>query len=965
MDPASSPLDDEQRALVDRICADVLDLDPAARREAVRAASNGDAAVEREVLSILDVVDRTDDEAFLATPVVPERMANDAATGFGAARPHESSRDAAAIPDELPERIGRYEILAEIGRGGMGIVYEARQDNPSRTVALKVLRGGLPTREIVKRFEREIRLLGRLQHPGIAQIYEAGTADVGGTAIPYFAMELVRGKPLLEFANDHELGIRDRLRLIAEVCSAVQFAHQRGVLHRDLKPANILVETAETDDTFGAASTPRPDSRSHSTRLRRLGRTKVLDFGVGRALADDDDRDSLSVETAVGAIIGTLPYMSPEQVSGRNRDLDTRSDVYALGVVTYELLAGELPYSLKGRSLAEAARIIEEDAPRSLGTHRMELRGDLETVVAKALEKLPERRYRSAAELADDLHRFLDHEPVQARPASAMYQLRVFARRHRGLMAGLGLAFVTLLIGLVASLLLLVDANRARDEAERKNREARIINDFLNLDLLASADPEIIPASEDITVREVLDAASDKIAARFGDLPLAEAVIRGTLGVTYRNLGDLDAAIEHLEESLALLSSLGDDHPDVLARTNDLAWAYTLAGRTEDAVALLESLLDRSSRALGPLDPLTLSIRNNLASTLDDAGEIEACEAHYLACLDDMLETLGEGSPERIAAMGNYARLLSRAGRLEEAARIGTEAHDLAKRHLGDESVKTLSITSKLGTIHVKRGDLTSALPMYEETLRLRRAILGDEHPDTLTSMNNLAILYKRQRRFDEATPLLEATYEIRKRKLGERHPVTLVSLNNLATERTRQGLHDQARELHREALRLRTEELGDDHPDTQISRVNLAQSYRVDGQPAKAEPLYREAYETQCSTIGASHPDALAALFGLATSIADQGRDTEALTMYESLLREIEEGSEVNPILIARYRTGLGSCLTRLGRAHEALEGLRAARAQLEARLGPDHPLTSAAVEAVEAAVSASREKNREISDH
>lgn len=351
-----------------------------------------------------------------------------------------------------PEQIGPYRIVRRIGQGGMGVVYLARQSHPERAVALKVLRGAVAPTGLRKRFEREVRLLGQLHHPGIAQIYEAGVAEApgGGGTLPYFAMEYVDGSPLTEYANARRLCTDDRLELFAKVCDAVQHAHQKGVIHRDLKPANILV----VDDT--ATNAPTDGT---------VGRPRILDFGVARLT--DTEIQTVTMQTDVGQLIGTIPYMSPEQVLGDSSVLDTRSDIYSLGVVLFELLSGRRPYDLRGRSLAEAAKVITEQEPTSLGSVDTTLRGDLDTIVLKALEKEKDRRYVSAADLAADIRRYLSDQPITARPQTTFYLFRKFARRNRGLVIASAAAVVCLVVGLIVVSILAQREARLRRSAER------------------------------------------------------------------------------------------------------------------------------------------------------------------------------------------------------------------------------------------------------------------------------------------------------------------------------------------------------------------------------------------------------------------------------------------------------------------------------------------------------------------
>jgi WD40 repeat protein/predicted Ser/Thr protein kinase len=411
------------------------------RAEFLETACAGDPALRAEVESLLacdlDFTEGAGDDGMLKSPLVraPEPATSEATEPSGTLSP----RHPVALSSS---RVGHYRIVRCIAEGGMGAVYEAEQDSPRRTVALKVIRPGLASPALIKRFTHEAQILGRLHHPGIAQVYEARLADDGQ---PFFAMEFIRGLPLDEYAQQRALPLRERLELLARVCDAVQHAHDQGVIHRDLKPANILVDES--------------------------GQPKVLDFGVARAT--DADLLTAAGLTRTGQLLGTPNYMSPEQVSADPAAIDQRADVYALGVILFELLAHRLPYQLDSRPLAEVARLIQEAEPPRLGSINPELRGDVETIVAKALAKDPARRYRSATELASDLRRWLAHEPIQARPPSALYQLRQFARRHKALVGGVVATVAALLLGLVGTILFAVGEARQRQQAVDEKREAK------------------------------------------------------------------------------------------------------------------------------------------------------------------------------------------------------------------------------------------------------------------------------------------------------------------------------------------------------------------------------------------------------------------------------------------------------------------------------------------------------------
>lgn len=433
-------------------------------------------------------------------------------------------------PQPLPTSIGRYRILGLLGEGGMGMVYEAEQDFPQRIVALKVIRAGYATGEMLRRFENETQALGRLQHPGIAQIYDAGAVETPFGKQPYIAMELVRGQTLLDYCDSQKLNTRQRLELMAKICEAVQHAHQRGLIHRDLKPANILVG----ED----------------------GQPKILDFGVAR-LTDSDAQATR--QTNMGEIIGTLAYMSPEQVSGEAEDIDTRSDVYALGVILYEVLSGKAPYAI-GRQIHEAVRAIRQDEPTALSSVNRTCRGDIETIVARALEKDKTRRYGSAAELAADIRRYLHDEPIVARPPSTIYQLQKFARRHKAVVSGIAAVFVVLVLGIVASTWEAVQAQRAQKVSERQTREAerqtaiaKAVNNFLQNDLLGQADIYAQAKPDpNLSVRTLLDRAGAHVGGKFNGQPEVEAAIRDTIGNTDERMGRLHQAQEQLEQALSL-----------------------------------------------------------------------------------------------------------------------------------------------------------------------------------------------------------------------------------------------------------------------------------------------------------------------------------------------------------------------------------------------------------------------------
>ena len=634
--------------------------------------------------------------------------------------------------------IGRYKVVRVLGEGGMGTVFLAEQDKPTRLVALKIIRAGVASANLLRRFDHEAQVLGRLQHPGIAQIYEAGTADTGEGAQPYFVMEYVRGRSLMDYAQASHLGTRQRLDLLAKICDAVQHAHQKGIIHRDLKPANILV----TEE----------------------GQPKILDFGVARAT--DADIQATTIQTDVGQLVGTIPYMSPEQAGGDVTELDTRSDVYALGVLGYELLAGRLPYDLSKKMIHEAVRVIREDDPTPLSSIDRVFRGDVETIIAKALQKERIQRYQNASDLGSDIRRYLSDQPIVARPASVGYQLRKFAKRNKALVAGVAAVFIVLSGGIVTTSVALAreseqrslaeqrqqQAEAARDaesearaEAQQRQQEAEVasreaqrqaeiaqtINDFLTDDLLAAVAPSAEQGKgKDVLMRDVLVVAGKSIeeaskpGGRFEGKPLIEASIRATLGETYLKLGEYAAAEPHLERARMLRRrELGEEHPDTLGSMNTLANLYNDQGRYDEAEPLFLRTLEISKRILGAEHPRTLASMNNLASLYKNQGRYDDAEPLYLRTLEIRKRILGTEHPGTFASMSNLAGLYRNQGRYDEAE------------------------------------------PLYLRTLEISKRILGTEHPDTLKSMRNLTNLYGKQGRMNDARPLVRTLNDLQLRR--------------------------------------------------------------------------------------------------------------------------------------------------------------------------------------------------------
>jgi predicted Ser/Thr protein kinase len=834
------------------------DQDPGQRAAFLQHSCGDDEALRREVEELLAHDDPA--ETLLQTPALgagfvlqrPESLArpeSDASTGA----PHGDAR-----PPDAPERIGPYRIQGVLGQGGMGVVYRAEQDNPRRAVALKVIRPGVESRETLRRFEHEAQVLAWLQHPGIAQIFEAGVAKTDQGLRPFFAMELVAGQPLSEYARGRRLDTAARLALLARVCDAVQHAHQKGVIHRDLKPGNILVDPA--------------------------GQPKILDFGVAR-LTDTDVR-ATTMRTTAGQLVGTLAYMSPEQISGDPRGLDTRSDVYALGVIAYELLAGQPPLDVGSRSLPEAARAILEDEPPTLATLDRSLRGDVTTIIGKALEKDKERRYQSAAELAADLRRYLSDQPIAARPATTMYQLRKFARRNRSLVLAVGAACFVLVAGIVATtsetLRATHESERAhraervaqqrqaeaeaqRAEAERQAAIAQAVNAFLNEDLLSAVNP-LRQQGRDVTVLEVLDQAAETVEHRFPDQPLVEAAVRLTLGKTYMSLGKYAAAEPHLRRARSLRTAqLGPDCEETLLAQMSLGYLFVRQGRYAEATDLFRAQLASSRRVLGPDHAETIAATEVLGVLRKRQGHYDEAEPMYKEVLAARRRVLGPTARETIVAMNNLAILYRVQRRLPEAEALYVEALALARNALGAGHPDTLNLMNGLAVVYRCQQRFDEAEPLLRAVVQARRDPLGDEHPDTLQSVQNLATFYiYAQEDYAKAEPLYLEVLAARRRRLGEEHPATLETLHSCGALYAQWERYDEAERFLSDALEKSVRVLGPDHPRTADSMSYLATVHEDCGRFAQAESLYRTALAARRQNMGDEDPHTLSSWRGL-----------------------------------------------------------------------------------------------------
>jgi len=827
-------------------------------------------------------------------------------------------------PGDL-KQIGPYRLLEKLGEGGMGEVWLADQHEPiRRKVALKIIKPGMDSKQVVARFEAERQALAMMDHPSIAKVYDAGATPAGR---PYFVMEHVKGVPITEHCDRHKLTNQQRLELFVQVCEGVQHAHQKAVIHRDLKPGNVLISVQDGN--------PLP---------------KIIDFGVAKATAQK--LTDKTMHTQLGMLIGTLEYMSPEQAEMTGQDVDTRADVYALGVVLYELLVGALPFdpaALREVGLEAIVRKIREDEPPkpstrlgSLGEHstesarrrrtnppalKRELSGDLDWITMKALEKDRTRRYASPLELAADIRRYLTDQPVLAGPPSAMYRARKFVKRNTVVVVAASVVLVMLIVFAVA---MAVQAGRIASERDRANLEARAkgqVSDFMK-DLFTVSDPAEARGGS-ITARELLDRGAEKIGVMLVEQPDVGAELAAVIGEVYRNLGLYEEAEPLLDQYLATSRELfGDAHPNALDAMEELGALYYAQGRYDDAEPFLAEVNEVRRRDLGQDHPDTLNAMANLAALLAAQGRHDEAEALGLETLEGRKRVLGEGHEDTVTSMNNLGTLYAEQGRYKEAEPLFFDALESRKRSLGEDHPSTLRAMSNLAIVYKLLDRYDEALTLLLEAIEIRKRVSGDDHPDTLAAVSNLANAYADQQRYDEAEPLFIEALEGQKRKLGHEHPVTLISVNNLALMYQKQGRYDDAEPLYRQALEGYRRLLGDGHPRTTIVMGNLGSFYLEAGHADKAAPLLEEAAEHETRIQGRRN-------WSTAVTIRRYGASMTALGRYDEAEANLLEAHEILTETLGADNTRTQDAVSNLVDLYEAW-GKRDRAAAWRAKLPP-----------------------------
>jgi eukaryotic-like serine/threonine-protein kinase len=784
------------------------------------------------------------------------------------------------------DTFGPYRALRVLGGGGMGTVYLAQQTHPlRRQVALKVVKLGLNSAEIVSRFNYERQALASMDHPNIARVYDAGASEKGR---PYFVMEFVDGLPITNYCDRHRLNARERLELYIQVCQALQHAHQKGVIHRDIKPSNVMVTEVEGQ--------PVP---------------KIIDFGIARAT---EQRAGQTVMfTQFGQFIGTPEYMSPEQADLVTGDVDTSSDVYSLGVLLYELLIGAAPFdaqTMRKAGLTEMLRIIREDEAISMtgklaemGDTTSELAasrrtdpktlsrivsGDLNWIVMRAMEKDRSRRYPTAAELAGDIRRYLEDQPVVASPPSPLYRARKFARRHVWALTT-ACAFAMVLVGATAVTV------RQSLRANREAAAAKAVNDFLQNDLLAQASATTQSGTSakidpDLKVRTALDRAALRIEGKFDRQPEVEASIRDTMGQTYMDLGLYAAAAKQLERARDLHGRvLGNENPKTAWSMSHLGRADLLLGKFPDAEKQLSRALEIEQRWLGSEHPDTLYSMTNLAVCYRKQGKNAQAGALQSQTLEIKRRVFGPEHAETLKSMSNLGAVYTALGKYDEAEVLDSEVLDVYRRTLGSEHPNTLYSMTNLADDYLTQGKYGQAEALLIQTMEIENRLLGPDNSATLHSMNFLAIAYYFQGKYAQAEALHNQTLGTMRRVLGPEHLDSLLVMSFLATDFYAQGKFAQAEALFTQTLGIESRVLGPEHPAILTTRADLACMYQQMDKSDLAEKHAALALEGRRHTLGSEHPETMQSAADLALAYISQGKFAHG----ETLARETFEWSE------------------------------------------------------------------------
>lgn len=844
--------------LVEQIFNTAVELPQQERPSFLQNACGNDPELRREVESLLEQDDGTGD--MLGT------LVSEAADSLSQEEIH----------DLTGKTIGSYLIMGLVGRGGMAEVYRAIRgdDQYKKQVAIKLVRRNLAPSFFMSRFRHERQILASLEHRSIARFLEGGTTD----GIPYLVMEYIDGEPITDYCNKRDLPVRERLELFRSVCDAVQYAHRNLVIHRDLKPSNILV-TSE-------------------------GVTKLLDFGIAKLL-NPELTDGLPTATISPIRLMTPEYASPEQVRGEQ--VTTATDVYSLGAVLYELLTQERPHQFKTRSILEIERVIcnveperpssavlraqPADAAQHTGNRKKlsrELARELDNVVLMAMQKDPRLRYPTAWQFAEDIERYLDGRPVQARAQTVGYRAIKFARRHKTAVTA-AVLLVAMLAGFAA--IMAVQASRIAKERDRANE----ITEFL-VNLFEVSNPGEARGNN-IRARELLDASAIKIGKELQHQPEVQAALMDTIGRVYRNLGLYNTSISLLEKSLEIRRRiLSENHADVASTMDHLATAYKEVGKYEDAESLARKALATRQQLLGSDHRDVAESAGTVGDILQDRGKYDEAESFFRMELAIHQKLFGEEHEKVAESLNQLALLLKIKGKLDEAEPLYRKTLAMRRKLLGSDHPAVASDLNNLGRFLTEKGEYPEAEALLREAMEVDLKVLGKDHPDRAIVMSNLALLFREKKEFDNAEMLYREALALRRKGLGDEHPSVARNVYSLAVTLVDKGDYDQAEPLLLEARRLFQKSYPPGHPEHATLGLALARIRIARKDPKAAEILLDEALKIRMQSFPSDHP-------GIANVKSALG---ECLMMQGSY-------AKAEPVLLDAYRI----CNLKWGKNH------------------------------------------------
>ncbi|MEM8488007.1 MAG: serine/threonine-protein kinase [Bacteroidota bacterium] len=877
-----------------------LEQDPPKRITFLKAACKDDVALYNEVASLLasdqQINSLIDGQALDAVTVSDQMMSE------------------ARLESQL---FGPYRLIKKLGQGGMGIVYLAERADGQfeQQVALKLIKRGMDSEQIVRRFLAERQILARLDHPNIARLLDGGMTEEGQ---PYFAMEYVEGIPLIPYCNAKKLSLPERLALFQQVCQTVQYAHNNLIVHRDLKPGNILIS--------------------------RDGRVKLLDFGIARMLtADDTDTPAPTVLTQVGQRVLTPEYAAPEQVT--NQPITTQTDVYALGVILYELLTGLRPLKLTSHSPAEVEAIIttQEPAKPSVSVRNNErfeethaitpekaqksLRGDLDTICLKALQKEPARRFGAAEELRQDIVRHLNGLPVTARPDAVSYRVSKFYGRHK---AGVWATLLALLVMGTIATVYTIRLGEARTVAEMEASNAAQTAEFLK-SLFEASNP-LVAKGDTMNARHMLDAGATRIAEELADQPAVQASLLKVIGDAYNSLGLYPRAEKSYTEALTFTrGTQGAGSADEALLLKDLAGIRHSLSDFPTADSLEQLTLAIQKKLYGDEHPEIAATILNMASTQRSMGNYQTAVPLYEQAVAMNEKLLEKDDPELGWSINSLGWAYYNLGRYDDAIAAYNRAEDIQRMYLGADHPDLAATLNNYGGLLWTIGDYATGEPKVRESLAIRRGLYGESHPETMQSMNNLATLLFRKGEIDAAEPLYKQILETNTRLLGEKHRYVASTTSSLGAVMREKGRLDEAEALQLKALAIRTELFGDNHQQVAVSKSNLASVYQLQQRYTEAAAVYREALAFWRQQ--EKPPIVMAfALTGLGRVLTETRQTTEAEQMLQEALDLRMNFLGEDDLLIAEVQGALGRLAQIQGAPEKSTTLLKKALASFEA---------------------------------